>query len=75
MVKSPEKIMSQVLDKAGDGTPLYKMCRDNPKEEERLRRLSACLNKKLGNENCPLGVTWDLDKCIKTEEAIREPMN
>jgi len=62
--------MGQVLDKVGDETPLYKMCRDNPKEEERLRRLSGCLNKKLGNDDWPLGGTWDLDKCTKMEEAI-----
>ena len=46
------------------------MCHENPKDEELLRRLSGCLNKKLGNENWPLGGTWDVDQCIKAKEAI-----
>ena len=62
--------MGQTLDKSGPSTPLGKLCKENPQDDQKYRRLSARLNKKLGNELWPLGGTWDLEKCKKAKEEV-----
>lgn len=46
------------------------MCKEFPENETDLRRLSARMNKKLGNEFWPLGGTWDLEKCKRAEGQV-----
>ena len=64
--------MGQTLDQAAPSTPLGKLGKENPQDDQKYLRFCARLNKKLGNELWPLGGTWDLEKCKKAEEEVRK---